>query len=405
MNWFSTYRVHHRVTQHFRDGRAFLLGDAAHVHSPVGGQGMNTGIGDAINLAWKLAEVLAGRAPDALLDSYEPERIAFARRLVHTTDRIFMLATAEGRLAEIIRTRVVPIVFPAVTRFGFFRGFLFRTVSQIMINCTTVPLSEGRAGGVRGGDRLPWVMVDGRDNYRFAECHGLAGARLRRRGDALRSWCRQQGLPLRELAWRPQYGEAGFAQDALYLIRPDGYVALAEPSGAADVLQRYFAQRGIRIAPDAGAREGHGCMMHAARCRVGELPLLGLPKRGKIAKIRAGSEFIRRISAMFIFSIRTVVLAVAVSASVSFGAAALSVQSELLCSPEGLMRLIPQFNVNGKFTIPDPNADLQTFLSAQQGLSNAIDMITSSRKHKPKSIECREPSISAVDICKQLAIQ
>jgi hypothetical protein len=78
---------------------------------------------------------------------------------------------------------------------------------------------------------------------------------------------------------------------------------------------------------------------------------------------------------MFILSIRTVVLAVAVSASSLSGAAALSAQSELLCSPEGLMRLIPQFNVNGQFTVPDPNTDLQKFLSVHQGLSNAIDMI------------------------------
>ena len=77
VNWFSTYHVHHRVTEHFRKGRAFLLGDAAHIHSPAGGQGMNTGIGDAINLAWKLATVLAGHAPDKLLDSYEAERIGF----------------------------------------------------------------------------------------------------------------------------------------------------------------------------------------------------------------------------------------------------------------------------------------------------------------------------------------
>jgi 2-polyprenyl-6-methoxyphenol hydroxylase-like FAD-dependent oxidoreductase len=62
----------------FREGRAFLLGDAAHIHSPVGGQGVNTGIGDAVNLAWKLAAVLQGRADPSLLDSYEPERIAFA---------------------------------------------------------------------------------------------------------------------------------------------------------------------------------------------------------------------------------------------------------------------------------------------------------------------------------------
>jgi hypothetical protein len=78
---------------------------------------------------------------------------------------------------------------------------------------------------------------------------------------------------------------------------------------------------------------------------------------------------------MFSCSIRTVVIAVAVSASSLSSAAPLSEQSELLCSPEGLMRLIPQFKVNGQFTIPDPNADLPTFLSAQQGLSNAIDMI------------------------------
>jgi 2-polyprenyl-6-methoxyphenol hydroxylase-like FAD-dependent oxidoreductase len=96
VNWFSTYRVHHRVTERFRKGRAFLLGDAAHIHSPAGGQGMNTGIGDAINLAWKLRAVLKSGAPDTLLDSYEPERIAFARRLVRSTDRVFTLATAEG---------------------------------------------------------------------------------------------------------------------------------------------------------------------------------------------------------------------------------------------------------------------------------------------------------------------
>src|SRR5262249_24529614 len=121
VNWFSTYHVHHRVTQHFRKGRAFLLGDAAHIHSPAGGQGMNTGIGDAINLAWKLQAVLTGCAPDALLDSYELERIAFARRLVRTTDRVFALATAEGRTADIIRTRVLPVVLPAAAKFSGLR--------------------------------------------------------------------------------------------------------------------------------------------------------------------------------------------------------------------------------------------------------------------------------------------
>jgi 2-polyprenyl-6-methoxyphenol hydroxylase-like FAD-dependent oxidoreductase len=131
VNWFSTYHVHHRVTEHFRKSRAFLLGDAAHIHSPAGGQGMNTGIGDAINLAWKLAAVLGGRASDGLLDSYEAERIGFARRLVATTDRVFSFATAEGFVADVLRTRVAPLLIPTVAGFEAAREYLFRTVAQI----------------------------------------------------------------------------------------------------------------------------------------------------------------------------------------------------------------------------------------------------------------------------------
>jgi len=103
VNWFSTYHVHHRVADHFRKGLAFLLGDAAHIHSPVGGQGMNTGIGDAVNLAWKLAWVLQGRADESILQSYEPERIAFARRLVKTTDQAFTAVTSSGPIARFLR--------------------------------------------------------------------------------------------------------------------------------------------------------------------------------------------------------------------------------------------------------------------------------------------------------------
>ena len=153
VNWFSTYHVHHRVTEHFRKGRAFLLGDAAHIHSPAGGQGMNTGIGDAVNLAWKLAAVLAGHVPDKLLDSYEAERIGFARRLVATTDRVFSFVTAEGRIADILRTRIAPILVPTAIGFEAIREYLFRTVSQITLNYRGGPLSVGAAGHVQGGDR------------------------------------------------------------------------------------------------------------------------------------------------------------------------------------------------------------------------------------------------------------
>ncbi|HEV7364969.1 MAG TPA: FAD-dependent monooxygenase, partial [Gemmatimonadales bacterium] len=141
LNWFSTYRVHHRVADHFRGGRAFLLGDAAHIHSPVGGQGMNTGIGDAVNLAWKLAAVLKEGAPDNLLDTYEPERIAFARRLVATTDRVFILATTRGLIARLVRTRLVPLLLPLLFRLPPFRRFMVETLAQFGVNYRHSPLS------------------------------------------------------------------------------------------------------------------------------------------------------------------------------------------------------------------------------------------------------------------------
>src|ERR1700730_18600358 len=167
VRWFSTYRVHHRVADRFRKGRAFVLGDAAHIHSPVGGQGMNTGIGDAVNLAWKLAAVLQGRAEASLLDSYEPERIAFARRLVATTDRAFTGVTSSGAIARRVRLNIVPVVVPIIFRFASMRRFMFRTISQTTVNYRESALSEGRAGTVYGGDRLPWVetALKGGDNF------------------------------------------------------------------------------------------------------------------------------------------------------------------------------------------------------------------------------------------------
>ena len=99
-HWFSTYRIHHRCTERFRDRRCFLLGDAAHVHSPMGGQGMNTGLQDAYNLAWKLALVISNRADDALLDTYEAERRPFAQQLLATTDRAFRVVVSENWLCR-----------------------------------------------------------------------------------------------------------------------------------------------------------------------------------------------------------------------------------------------------------------------------------------------------------------
>ncbi|HEX3171362.1 MAG TPA: FAD-dependent monooxygenase, partial [Burkholderiales bacterium] len=247
VNWFSTYHVHHRVSDHFRKGRAFLLGDAAHIHSPAGGQGMNTGIGDAVNLAWKLAAVLARRAPDILLDSYEAERIGFARRLVSTTDRAFSFVTADGRIADLVRTRVAPVVIPGVIAFDAVREFIFRTVSQITLNYRDGPLSVGTAGRVHGGERLPWVAVNGKDNFAsLAEMNWQVHVYGTPPADLL-AWCDDRGISLHAFAWRNEHAAAGLARDALYLLRPDTYVALADSAGAPSALDRYFADRNIQV--------------------------------------------------------------------------------------------------------------------------------------------------------------
>ena len=233
VNWFSTYRVHHRVARRFRQGRVFLLGDAAHIHSPVGGQGMNTGLGDAVNLAWKLTEVLQRRAQASLLDSYEPERMAFAQKLVGTTDRAFVVATSPGRIARFVRMNVVPLVLPVLFHFEALRRLMFRTVSQIGINYRRSPLSTGALGRVHGGDRLPWVPPrDGSpagDNFALLDgrqwqvhVYGVAPS-------GLAETCRAQGLPLHVFAWRPAMGQAGLTENAVYVVRPDGYVALVDP--------------------------------------------------------------------------------------------------------------------------------------------------------------------------------
>ena len=133
VNWFSTYHVHHRVADHFRKGRAFLAGDAAHIHSPAGGQGMNTGIGDAYNLAWKLAAVATGRAAEKLLDSYEPERLAFAKVLVASTDRFFQVIAGRNRRSWLARGYVLPALLPRAARLHRVQRFMFRAISQTQI--------------------------------------------------------------------------------------------------------------------------------------------------------------------------------------------------------------------------------------------------------------------------------
>lgn len=224
VNWFSSYHVHHRVASSFHVGRVFLAGDAGHIHSPAGGQGMNTGIGDAINLAWKLANVLHGRVTgSSLLNSYEQERLAFAHVLVKTTDRAFRGMIDRGLRGRILRTWIIPTLFPLLTRFTATRKMVYKTISQTGITYYDSVISDGQAGTLRGGGRLPWLgsNYDGLSdlNWRI-QVYGTASADLQK----VAGTC---GLPIETFAWSEAAARAGFAENAAYVIRPDGYIGLA----------------------------------------------------------------------------------------------------------------------------------------------------------------------------------
>lgn len=148
--WTSVFRIHRRLAADYRSGRILLAGDSAHIHSPIGGQGMNTGIGDAENLAWKLALVVQGRANQALLDTYAAERRPLASEVLRTTTTNTRILVGESAMARFVRDRIfVPLLnSPRVQRQAT------RTASQLWVSYRRGPLG-GRGRGLRPGDRVP----------------------------------------------------------------------------------------------------------------------------------------------------------------------------------------------------------------------------------------------------------
>ena len=163
VRWFSLYKVHSRRVNKFSEGRCFLAGDAAHIHSPAGAQGMNTGIGDAYNLAWKLALVVKGIAKQELLDTYNEERLANAQRLLESTDRMFELAAGSHWLMSFIRTTIFPPVAGFMASLEVVSKRIFPLISQIGINYRKASLSQhtnDESDDVKAGDRLPYFLID-----------------------------------------------------------------------------------------------------------------------------------------------------------------------------------------------------------------------------------------------------
>jgi 2-polyprenyl-6-methoxyphenol hydroxylase-like FAD-dependent oxidoreductase len=256
-SWFSTYRIHHRRAERFRDRRCFLLGDAAHIHSPVGAQGMNTGLQDAYNLAWKLALVVSGKAGAAVLDSYEDERIPVARKLLSTTDRAFSLVVSDSSLVRLLRTRVLPKILALAVRLDWVRQLAFRTISQIGIQYRGSPLSQTLPGlpdaAPRAGDRFPWLQLkfsqggppedlfQKLDDTKFnlivigqpAPPVGLPGP-----GDLLRTLA----IPS-DPANDRELERANIPRPSFYLLRPDCHVGLSGLRLDIDAVTRYFTER------------------------------------------------------------------------------------------------------------------------------------------------------------------
>src|SRR5829696_87018 len=267
--WLSYFRIHHRQAVSYRRGRVFVAGAAAHVHSPAGAQGMNTGIQDSWNLGWKLALVAKDVTDQTLLDSYEAERLPIGRFVVRFTDRAFLVATSTNRLVRLIRLQVVPRLAPLLLRVKRGRAAAFRTVAQLGLNYRqSTIVEEGEPPlrrGPKAGDRLPDLRLvqDGEEIWLYEvldparfhlllcgppdEWEAVRIANLRERYEhvVVVHWMAREGGPgvlldKAGLALR----RLGIERLGLYLVRPDGYVAYRSagesPAGLECYLRRWI---------------------------------------------------------------------------------------------------------------------------------------------------------------------
>lgn len=271
--WMTNFRLYNRGATRYRAGRVFLAGDAAHIHSPAGAQGMNTGIQDAVNLGWKLGLVVGGRADPALLDTYEPERAPVGRRVLRFTDRAYTISTSTAPPLPFVRTTIAPRLAPLALKAGRVRAYVFRVISQLAIHYRRSPLTAEGAHpprrGPRAGDRLPDAPVvhDGQTTnlYRVLDASAwtvlLCGQATAWDDDELARIPDRYAAPVAVLRLSNRSGaltdpdgrllrRLGVARDAAaqYLVRPDGYLAYraggGDLGGLVRVLDRWCVRTG-----------------------------------------------------------------------------------------------------------------------------------------------------------------
>jgi 2-polyprenyl-6-methoxyphenol hydroxylase-like FAD-dependent oxidoreductase len=252
VEWFSTYKVHSRHVSQFSKGRCFLAGDAAHVHTPVGAQGMNTGIQDGYNLAWKLAFVLKGKADKTILETYNQERLENAKHLLQTTDRAFDVAAGPNWLMAFLRTHVVPLVFPYLIRLNSIKHLLFPLISQIGINYRQSSFSQ-HAGDeqfkVKAGDRMPYLLVEGQsiyDKLHQPKFHLLIFSNTPIDSGASKTELESWGTKFVDfniIPVDPQVVEVfGASRSFSVLLRPDNYIAFISTETSPDRVKTYLKE-------------------------------------------------------------------------------------------------------------------------------------------------------------------
>ncbi len=208
LHWSSYFHIHHRQVAQLRVGRFFIAGDAAHIHSPFGGQGMNTGLHDVWNLVWKLDLVLRGRGSEELLESYSAERRPVIKDVIETTDLLTKAMGTPSKLAQILRDTVIPMV----SRLAPFQHAFVQRLSELGIAYRGSPIVEGAGeryfdDSLRGGDgiRSRFLLVFDND----------ADSSTREAAERLSESFRD----IVELRLR--------ARDDITLVRPDGYIAFS----------------------------------------------------------------------------------------------------------------------------------------------------------------------------------
>ena len=297
VDWFSTYKVHTRHVDKFSAGRCFVAGDAAHIHTPAGGQGMNTGIQDAYNLAWKLGLVVKHNANARILDTYNEERLPNAKRLTATTDRMFNLAAGKDWFVGLIRTTIFPPLAKYILSIESVRKKFFILISQIGITYRSGSLSmhetdadEGdRHFEIKAGDRLPYFLIDGEsiyDRLRAPKFHLLRFSDLESVGEkkpsvsavvvndlgenlvadeGVLSETESEYAHLIDRHVIPLYPNVveifGVDQPFNVLLRPDNYIGFISSDTSGSLLSKYFARLfngGFSLEVQRPERQGRG---------------------------------------------------------------------------------------------------------------------------------------------------